>query len=60
MKRYAVRVPVEVIAIYEVMAESVEDAKQQVLEGLGEFDEFDYREEDRDSNNWEVEVSPWL
>ncbi len=60
MKRYVVRVPVDVVAIYEVMAENVEDAKQLVLGGGGKFDEFDYGNEDIDSNNWEVEVSPWL
>ncbi len=59
MKRYEIEIPVEAVASYTVMAESEEEAIELVLSGEAEFDDYVCHDEDRDTNNWEVNEAIW-
>ena len=55
--KYQVTIPVETVEMYEVEAESEEEAKELVGNGEGEpVHSGIYYEADTDSNNWTVET----
>jgi len=52
---FRVYVPATCYVVYEVKADSKEEAIQEALAGNGEPMDYDNWEEDVDSNNWSVE-----